>query len=752
MINKKAIGPVVAMSLFVLLSVSAVIGFQNWFGQYSSSSLSEVEKTGNVGNVATKVDSIVGNDLYFQNKKGKSINVLGVKVDGADCNVSGIYNDTMINFNVSLCMENMTPGIKEVLVITDEGLYSKKEFISSAYKKNEVFLKLNLTTYNFIHTSIGTTFLKISDDVVATTNSYGFSILNISDPTNVKIINSVGDSAYYSSPELHYSDGLLYVGNSYSDKLSIYNITDLNDIKFINEYKNSTMDGIEVITVKDNLLFAKNSDGIIIFNSSDPSDLKIVGSNTSIFDDFFLAEGDIMYAARNGYFSIYNISDYNHIKKISSLNVGSPIKLILQWEKVGDLIMFGDHWAHTYAIINVSDINNPVLENYYHNSSLFSSTNKARSNNNFGFVAATGNDSLVILNVTDKSNITLSHIYNFSGGIGNVYLNDDVLFLTSNSSFISYNISDIKNIIEIGRYDYRLHDIRAFEIKNNLLYAITAKNRFFIIDISKPYNHKVLFSYYNESLNYPQYIQIKDNYAYITSSDEKLFIFDITQSTNSYLYSSYNISTSYSPNSLFNEFFLTSLKINEDIGFYLSSISDRVYILNISDLTNITQVSNFSLGDPREMILDGDIGYIYHSSGVNSYNISNLSNIIFLDNSIVSFRINDFYKKDDLIYAISKNYDRLDIFNISNTSNIVLSNSIIDGTTLNEGRAVILIDNYLFIPYRYGVTVWNISNPTNPNYLESHTGFSTATDMKVWGNYGYVSGDYGFINVFQIFE
>ena len=41
--NKKGIGPVVAVSLLIVVSVVALFGFQNWFNQYSSEMYVDVE-------------------------------------------------------------------------------------------------------------------------------------------------------------------------------------------------------------------------------------------------------------------------------------------------------------------------------------------------------------------------------------------------------------------------------------------------------------------------------------------------------------------------------------------------------------------------------------------------------------------------------------------------------------------------------------------------------------------------------------
>ncbi len=43
MLNKKAIGPVIAASLLIVVAVAALIGFQNWYNSYQTSILTEVD-------------------------------------------------------------------------------------------------------------------------------------------------------------------------------------------------------------------------------------------------------------------------------------------------------------------------------------------------------------------------------------------------------------------------------------------------------------------------------------------------------------------------------------------------------------------------------------------------------------------------------------------------------------------------------------------------------------------------------------
>jgi len=65
MLNKKAISPVVATALLLVVAVTSAIGFQIWFNTYSSSVFTNVE-TKSPTNSVIKAEGIVGNILYIK--------------------------------------------------------------------------------------------------------------------------------------------------------------------------------------------------------------------------------------------------------------------------------------------------------------------------------------------------------------------------------------------------------------------------------------------------------------------------------------------------------------------------------------------------------------------------------------------------------------------------------------------------------------------------------------------------------------
>lgn len=138
MYNKKAISPVVATALLLVLAVVAVVVFQGWFQTFSSSLFVDVEKKGSISNLNLGIENLIGSALYV--KAGDGLNITSIKIDGNNCNISDyFYNISKIN--VSNCLYNLSTSTPEIVLITDKGIISKFVYIKNLNSnENESFL------------------------------------------------------------------------------------------------------------------------------------------------------------------------------------------------------------------------------------------------------------------------------------------------------------------------------------------------------------------------------------------------------------------------------------------------------------------------------------------------------------------------------------------------------------------------------------------------------------------------------------
>ncbi len=133
-LKKKAISPVVATALLLVVAVVAVVGFQSWFQTYNSGLTADVEqRSANTEGIGVEmVEYLNASDnvsVYLKNA-GTS-DILNVNVKVGSC--SKVFNITQ--GVVAYSIDNGTNcGIadgetQEVTAIADGGVYREKEIV-----------------------------------------------------------------------------------------------------------------------------------------------------------------------------------------------------------------------------------------------------------------------------------------------------------------------------------------------------------------------------------------------------------------------------------------------------------------------------------------------------------------------------------------------------------------------------------------------------------------------------------------------
>ena len=124
--GKKAISPVVALALLLVVSVTAVVSFQTWYSDFSSQVFSETED--NSQQTTTKIERVVNDNLYF--KIGFSeLEISQVNVEGNSCAISGNYTRGVEKLALgNNCTQNLSTTTPQIVVETNRGLYSHQFF------------------------------------------------------------------------------------------------------------------------------------------------------------------------------------------------------------------------------------------------------------------------------------------------------------------------------------------------------------------------------------------------------------------------------------------------------------------------------------------------------------------------------------------------------------------------------------------------------------------------------------------------
>ncbi|MFW5704974.1 MAG: archaellin/type IV pilin N-terminal domain-containing protein [Nanoarchaeota archaeon] len=125
--NKKAISPVVATALLLVVAVVAVVGFQNWFGSFSSEVFADVEQQGSDSINQEDIKAVIDDEIYFVNGKSRDVTIQEIKIGDKVCNLSNLnVGSGMQNLSLNNCTQNLSSGYYDVVVVTDKNIISRK--------------------------------------------------------------------------------------------------------------------------------------------------------------------------------------------------------------------------------------------------------------------------------------------------------------------------------------------------------------------------------------------------------------------------------------------------------------------------------------------------------------------------------------------------------------------------------------------------------------------------------------------------
>lgn len=122
--GKNGLSGLVSMVLLLMVGVVAVVGYNSMYTSY----ISEVSTTFESGKTVTdlNIEHLGSNLLYIKNPVSVSLKYNKISVDGVDCNLPvGNISSGIEKIDLGPCMNGMTSGIKEVVIITDKGVFSQ---------------------------------------------------------------------------------------------------------------------------------------------------------------------------------------------------------------------------------------------------------------------------------------------------------------------------------------------------------------------------------------------------------------------------------------------------------------------------------------------------------------------------------------------------------------------------------------------------------------------------------------------------
>ncbi len=105
-IYKKAISPVVSVSLLIVVVVISLVSYQVWFSNYSSKLYSDVEISSNLGN-KVYIENVIGNFIYLKNGGNDNVIVNKLMLNNFNCRYDLELEPGITSLDIKLCLDNI---------------------------------------------------------------------------------------------------------------------------------------------------------------------------------------------------------------------------------------------------------------------------------------------------------------------------------------------------------------------------------------------------------------------------------------------------------------------------------------------------------------------------------------------------------------------------------------------------------------------------------------------------------------------
>jgi len=356
--------------------------------------------------------------------------------------------------------------------------------------------------------------------------SGGFTICNISNPSNLTMISSYSSTASGNGCNIWIEENTVFLIERV-DGLAIVNITDLEHPTLISRYNSSEQKDIADIIVYNSIAYiADYYDDIIILNVTDlehPEKISTIensygSSKLEVYNEILFANG------YSGNLNIFDISNQISPVKVSAYFSGGIVFDV----KVEDSIAYIANY-NGMEIIDTS-IQDPITIGHYSDGLEYRSI---FIQNDYAFLSCCYEHYLTIIDISspnDPSKVSSFIFEDNQTNIRSVFVQDEKVYLAcEDKGLIIIDISNPTVPEQIG--NYTLNSIVAVELKNNYAYIIDESNGLVILDITNTNDIKMIISLIISNDFTPHYLTIKDDYIYLISNTE-FYIVDISHPEN----------------------------------------------------------------------------------------------------------------------------------------------------------------------------------------------------------------------------
>lgn len=387
-----------------------------------------------------------------------------------------------------------------------------------------IILLFSLIVYGIATPQISTS--RISPSIIYTNNT----LIGYCNATHLSGDNLIYYYRWYRNDTLNISTSLgKYYNPSLTEKSRLSN--------------SSSMDYTYSIKVVNDTVYVAGyySKSLTILNISNKSNIKQISSYINathlISFNYFDLDKNYVYATTDSTYDFVIINITNPLSmSITDLDTKSFVTLPSSINVNDGYAYVTDQNNDSLLIYNVSNPTNIKLLTNFSNTSSLNSVTDSYYKNNLVYAIAGFSHTLTILNVTNKTNIKqINSFYNVTSltTMGEVVVNDNLAYISSGAlnSIVVINVTDPKNMKQITTFQNTTSLTKSGDLyyQNNYLYKTTTTDGYILtmIDVNNTFDIKQIDSIYDSDLDKSNDIFTLGGYTFLSAPDnDSIIIYD----------------------------------------------------------------------------------------------------------------------------------------------------------------------------------------------------------------------------------
>lgn len=601
------------------------------------------------------------------------------------------------------------------------------------------------------------------------------------------------------------SGDIMITTDYFHDGIVLWSLVDINQPKFISSILyDATLNGVSNVDIQGDYAYLSTYDGdrLVVVDISDPDNPSITGS---VQDATNLNGAYGVKVSGNYAYVVSNLSDRLTVVDVSnpaspsvagsvtSTNIDAAVALELSGNHAF-VINAGASGNRRITAIDISNPAAPTVTGSLNDSTRFREPYGIDIQGNYAYITGAYNDYLSVVDISNPASMTLA------GSLTNAAFDAAVgVVVDGNYAYVSYDggitIANISNPAAITIADTIDFDYWYFTgggylgYANNRVYAPTTGHmNMYTFDVSNPAALEVTGRnyLYMQPMYSTSQMRVVGNYLYVAPQfADAIFVLDISRPEYPTIISEQYICDSTTRFDTHGDYLFVScadglgvidisdplFPVDVDVfadvntydlyGIAVSDDGNYVYAAN-DDLNSLVviDVSNPAAPSYVGSIVDSDMNFCYSvttsgnyvfmncAGAIVSVDVSNPASPTVVDELIhanISGTYGDSLINGNYLYATAWQNDRLNIVNISDPTDLVLTSSLYNAQLDGIGM-IDYADGHIFTAAENTnrFVLINVTNPASPSIatsIQSATSLASAYVVAYGGGYVYVHGD-----------